>query len=163
MSSRGPIGLKSCCERSGSAGAACFWRAKGPPAPQALKVPPRTIRHAAVRNLSSSMGFFTTYGRLPHREPHAEVRSPCLGLENLDGAVMRVDEFGHHRQFDSRSFHMASLRRLSLIKSFEYPIALIGRNTRPAVHDVQSQLIALGARMNRYGTAARGELDRVGQ
>ena len=101
--------------------------------------------------------------RLPHGQTHAKMRAPRFGFENLDAAAVRVDEFRHHRQSDSGSLDVASLRRLSLIKSLEYPIALLRGNARPAVHDVQNQLLALGARMNRNGAAARSELDGIRQ
>src|SRR5882724_5311041 len=160
--SRGVIGLKSCDARSGSAGAAGFCRAKGPPTPQAV-IQPATKSHAAKRNHLCGMSFFAGCGRLPHGEPHAEVRASLLGLENFNAAAVCIDEFGHHRQPDSRSLDMASLRRLSLVKGLEYPIALLGRNTRPAVDDLHHQLFAFAARMNRYGAAARGELDGIRQ
>src|SRR5216683_6633792 len=58
---------------------------------------------------------------------------------------------------------MSSLRRLSLVKSLEYPIALLGRNPRSTVDDVHHQLFTFAARMNRYGAAARSELDGIRQ
>src|ERR1700686_1317080 len=109
------------------------------------------------------MSFFAGCRRLPHGETHAEMRASCLGLENFDAAAVRVDEFGHHRQPDSRSLDMSSLRRLSLVKSLQYPLALLGRNPRSAVYDIQHQLFAFAARVNRYGAPARGELDGIRQ
>src|ERR1700730_2152884 len=91
------------------------------------------------------------------------MRASRFGLENFDAAAVCVDEFGHHRQPDSRSLDMSSLRRLSLVKSLEYPIALLGRNARSAVDDIHHQLFAFAACMNRYGAAARSELDGIRQ
>src|SRR5882724_8679467 len=160
--SRGVIGLKSCDARSGSAGAAGFCRARGPTRLQAV-IQPTTRAHVATRNHLRGMSFFAGCRCLPHGEAHAKMRPAHLGLENLDAAAVCVDEFDHHRQTDSRSLHMSSLRGLSLVKSLEYPIALLGRNPRPAVHDIHHQLFAFAARMNRYGAAARRELDGIRQ
>src|SRR5580698_4710568 len=125
---------------------------------------PKINAHAARRHHLCGMSFFFTgRSRLPHGQTHAEMRASHFGFENLDAAVVCIDEFSHHRQSDSRSLDVSSLRRLSLIKSLEYPIALLGRNPRPAVHDVEYQLLALGARMNRDRAATRGELDGVRQ
>jgi len=115
------------------------------------------------RNHLCGMSFFAGYGRLPHGEAHAEMGSSRLGLENFNAAAVCVDEFGYHGQPDSRSLDMASLRRLSLVKSLEYPIAFLCWNSRPAVDDIHHQLFAFSARMNRYGAAARSELDGIRQ
>src|SRR5579863_1459846 len=121
---------------------------------------PMINAHAARRHHLCGMSFFFTGSRrrLPQWQTHAEMRASRFGFENLDAAVVCIDEFSHHRQSDSRSLDVSSLRRLSLIKSLEYPIALLRRNPRPAVHHIEHQLLPLGARMNRDGAAARGEL-----
>src|SRR3982074_3215450 len=100
---------------------------------------------AAMRNPLCGMSFFAGYRRLPHGQAHAEMCTSDLGLQNLDAAAMRFDEFDHHRHPDSRPLHMSALRRLSLIKSLEYPTAFFGRDARSAVHDIQHQLFAFGA------------------
>src|SRR3979490_2063052 len=100
---------------------------------------------------------------LSRGQPHAEVCAASSGLENLDGAAVGHDEFRHHRQADSRALDMPSLRCFSLIKSLEYSLAFVGRNPGPAVHDIQYQLFALAAHVNRNGAAARSEFDGVRQ
>src|SRR5258708_23439092 len=102
-------------------------------------------------------------GCLAQRKTDPEVRAPRLCLENLDAAAMRVHELRDHRETDPGALHVAALRGFALIKRFEYAVALFGRNARPAVHDVQYQLLTLAAGMNPDRAAPRGEFDGIRQ
>src|ERR1700675_3256533 len=102
-------------------------------------------------------------GCLAQRKTNPEVRAPRLCLENLDAAAMRVHELRDHRETDSGTLHMAALRGLALVKRFEYAVAFLGRYAGSAVHDVQYQLFALTARMNRDRAAPRRKFDGVRQ
>src|SRR6266700_5340334 len=102
-------------------------------------------------------------GCLAQRKTDPEVRASRLCLENLDAAAMRVHELRYHRETDPGALHMAALRGLALVKRFEYAVAFFGRNAGPAVHDVQYQLLALSAGVNRDRAASRGEFNGIRQ
>src|ERR1700722_2110842 len=102
-------------------------------------------------------------GCMAQRKTDPEVRPPRLCLENLDAAAMRVHELRHHRKTDSGALYVAALRGFTLVERFEYAVALFGRNARPAVHDVQYQLLTLAAGMNPDRAASRGEFDGIRQ
>src|ERR1700675_1073567 len=101
--------------------------------------------------------------RLAQGQADPEMSASRLRFEDLDGPAMRVHELGHHRQTDSRALHVAPLRRLALVERLEDSLALFRRYTRPAIHDVQYQLLSFTAGMNRDGAAARGKFDCIGQ
>src|SRR5450631_471710 len=102
-------------------------------------------------------------GCLAQRKTDPEVRAPRLCLENLDAAAMRVHELRDHRKADPGALHMPALHGLALVERFEDAVAFFGRNAGSAVHDVQYQLLALAAGVNRDRAAARGEFDGIRQ
>src|ERR1700736_4139338 len=101
--------------------------------------------------------------RLAQGQADPKMSASRLRFEDFDAAAMRVHELRHHREADSSAFHVATLRRLSLVERLEDSVALFGRYTRPAIHDVQYQLLAFTAGVNRDCAAARGEFDCIGQ
>ena len=70
--------------------------------------------------------------RMAQGQAHAKMRAAALGLQDLDAAAVRVDEFGHHGKPDAGALDVAALRRFALIKRLEYAVALLGGNARAA-------------------------------
>src|SRR5579871_3391223 len=88
-----------------------------------------------------------------NRHRDAEVRTGKLAIDDLDGTAVRRDELEHYGQPDAGALYGAAARRAAGIKSLENVGAVLGRDARSIVSDVQLQQRAFAPRAQVHGAS----------
>src|SRR4249919_3512144 len=102
----------------------------------------RTSTMPPASALSRMRRLLFLYARLAQRQTDAEVSACELTVDDLDRATVRVYELNHHREPDTGALHVPALRGLALVEGFEDAAALLERNSRSRIRDIEDQLVA---------------------
>src|ERR1700681_3137840 len=85
-----------------------------------------------------------------------------LAIDDLDGALVHIDELVDHRQSDAGAAHVPAWGATG-IERVEDPGPVFMRNTGAAIAHLEHQLLAAGPGTQIDDAAARGVLDCIGQ
>ena len=67
----------------------------------------------------------------PGRQPDPEMRARELAVDDVDGTAVRLDEFPHDGQADTRATHQPALWRGTLVERVEDARALVDGDAPP--------------------------------
>src|SRR5438309_12078470 len=100
--------------------------------------------------------------RRPGRKRDAEIGATFAIVHDLDSTVVSHHKLPCNREPQTAAPHAAVMDVLALIKPVEYPIAILGGNSRTRVSHVEHHLSPLSSQRQRNHTLVRRVFDRIG-